>query len=118
MELSEKVLVALIGFISGVAGSFIGPSVRWWIEKRRIQLEGRRNQIDEWEEMLKKLQKNYDSFEAFERDLQSKRRFPSLERSLGKPRVEQILRSQSDPRSAVRALKAAVAELQEEWGLI
>jgi len=118
MDVSDAVLVALIGLVSGVVGSFVGPTVRWWIEKRKIRLDTRLRQIEEWEEMLKKLQKKYDSFEAFGQALESKRRFPSLERSLGKPRVEQILRCHSDPQSAVRALKEAVAELREKWGLI
>ena len=47
MELSEGLLVALIGFISGAVGSLIAPWVKWGIEKKKLRYKKRVELINE-----------------------------------------------------------------------
>lgn len=48
----QELIAAVIGLIAGCVGSLIAPWVHWGIEKRRLQIQARRQLIDEAREYV------------------------------------------------------------------
>jgi Na+/glutamate symporter len=44
--MNDTVLVALIGLLAGVIGSFIAPWAKWGIEKRKLQYQSRKDVVN------------------------------------------------------------------------
>jgi hypothetical protein len=44
--MNDTVLVALIGLLAGVIGSFIAPWAKWGIEKRKLQYQSRKGVVN------------------------------------------------------------------------
>ena len=48
ITLTEGIVIAVIGLVSGAIGSLVAPWVNWGVEKRRIKREARAAKIAEW----------------------------------------------------------------------
>ena len=52
MDISDTILVACIGLVSGAIGSLIAPWVKWRIEKRKLIHNRRVELIDNWRSFI------------------------------------------------------------------
>jgi hypothetical protein len=44
----DALIAAIVGFVTGILGTFVAPWVNWGIEKRRLVREDRRKAIAQW----------------------------------------------------------------------
>jgi hypothetical protein len=58
-------LIGLIGIVVGALGNhFLGPGIKWQIEKRKEKLEHRRKLVESWRQMLSDVAKQQDDLEG------------------------------------------------------
>lgn len=61
MKIDQTLISALIGFITGVLGTFFAPWVKWGIEKRKLKHKNRKKLIEDLERLATE-----DEFDRFE----------------------------------------------------
>ncbi|HVG32009.1 MAG TPA: hypothetical protein VM911_02980 [Pyrinomonadaceae bacterium] len=55
----EHLLPAILGFVAGVLGATVTPFVQWYIEKKRLKIEYKRQLIADWRKMIEEISKTH-----------------------------------------------------------
>jgi hypothetical protein len=124
--MEEKIILALIGLISGVIGSMFAPWANWGIEKRRKKLEHRKELVAKWREMVAEVaaQAGQDA-EKFNSIVQNHKDYFSLAphmkfgipaRELGRIHAELAQKLLWNPH--VIYFISEISRLEKEWDLV
>ena len=116
----DTIIAAAAGLIAGLVGSLIAPWVQWAVETRRSKLTYRREQVEQWREVIEKHDhENSDftdtaAYSAIRPDLDKK-----VIHDLESGRVHYSTRRGSGSGSWKKyALLDEVARIERKWNLV
>jgi L-lactate utilization protein LutC len=114
----DKILVALIGLVAGTVASLLAPWVHWGVEKHRVKLENRKIHINEWEDMLKKLNEHCSDIQAFQTELKKKKHYAAFAEHVGQNKIESWLQEDTSAQVILQKLKTELSVLEKKWNLL
>lgn len=118
--MDEKLIAAIIGFVSGVLGTFIAPWVGWGIEKRRMKQQNRKEAVATWRQVIYRVAKGETYSDAGELDflLHQEPEFLRL-KALLSPEVQELFaRNEVGSEQALEALQSDLSRIEKEWKLL
>ena len=114
----DIILTALVGLVGGVIGSLIAPWVQWAVEKRRRQVEYRRELIQSWRAEIEAFDHEANNFgdtaaySAIRSHLRSE-----VREAVEKPRTFYVGGGRGDMVKKHKLLDE-VARIEKEWELV
>ena len=114
---SDKFIAAFLGLIGGIIATFIAPWTKWIFEKKKIQIENRKEKVKHWRDEI-----NYhNSFISFSRTST----FQELKSRFTKEELSEFCNIGTDTIPDISRDKVKLArfhdvafQIEKEWGII
>ena len=117
------IIAGVAALISAIVTGILAPHINWWIEKKKERLKHQRELIDQWRELVKRLNSYNDNFPSdaeqeylMPKDwLQRNKAFYSLKPHLRKEAIQNL--DSANVASVVDTLIDEIARIEIAWGL-
>lgn len=122
--LTSPIAIAIISYIAGAITSLFAPWNKWFIEKRKIRFNNKKEKIRQWKEDISKNREDYDSFKKTVTFYELKNRIPPEELTSFSPPSHTkegnpiIYLTVGKGKDKVGRFQEVVSEIEKEWEII